>query len=157
MDYLTIILEVWGLEVDNSKNIYEFIKNRIPNIEGYGECGRVDEDGVSNHRVFRQSIRTQNEGDIGIFEILTTEQSGTFIYNAKALQSEVQIVVNAVDGDIDTVEGLLNGLYQNIRTNKESEHICVQNVRLLNLRHCGQNTSSIHWSVLNILVNYLKV
>lgn len=137
-------------------DLYEYIRKQIPVIDGYGEAGKeIDENLVSNHDVFFQSIRDDHEGDIGIFIIDGSED--TKLMFGEIYESEIQIVVNSVDGEIKPVLELLQQLLKNIRNNNRDENIYVMNCGLINLRPVGKNSNGIQWSVMNILCKYSKL
>ena len=136
--------------------LYEYIKSQIPQIDGYGECGKkIDENMISNHDVFFQSLREDHEGDIGIF--LITGGENTELMFGKVYESEIQIVVNSVDGDIACVLNMLEKTLDNIRNNKKGNSIYVSKAGLINLRPVGKNNNGIQWSVMNILCKYSKL
>ena len=137
-------------------DLYEYIRKQIPVIDGYGEAGKeIDENLVSNHDVFFQSIRDDHEGDIGIFIIDGSED--TKLMFGEIYESEIQIVVNSVDGELKPVLELLQQLLKNIRNNNRDENIYVMNCGLINLRPVGKNSNGIQWSVMNILCKYSKL
>ena len=134
--------------------LHSFIIERLPDINGYGESGReYDEDGISNHSVFKQSIRENIQGDVGVFIIQTnetTKMSGHSVY-----KSEVQIVVNCINGDSDSTMDYLSRELENIKKNNKNEFIWVKNCKLVNMSPVGKNSSGIHWCVLNLLLTYI--
>ena len=136
--------------------LYEYIKSQIPQIDGYGECGKnIDENMISNHDVFFQSLREDHEGDIGIF--LITGGENTELIFGKVYESEIQIVVNSVNGDIACTLNILEKTLDNIRNNKKGNRIYVSKAGLINLRPVGKNNNGIQWSVMNILCKYSKL
>lgn len=141
------------INTDEDKTLYGFIKSQIPYVEGYGDCGKViSEDGQINHSVWYQNIREDKEGDIGIF-IITTQENTELMYG-KVYNSEVQIVVNSVNGDLAGVLDMLLQTFENIKTNKKNDYISVSKCGLINLRPVGKNSNGLQWSVLNILCKY---
>lgn len=134
-------------------SIYDFITEQLPNVTGYGNFKKkLDEDGISDHSVFYQTIRNDHEGDVGIF-VLNTKDN-TDMKFAPLTESEIQIVVNCVGGDI--LQGLdyLQSLYDVLHKTKGNSKIKVFNCKKINLRPVGKNTNDICWCVLNILIKY---
>ena len=142
------------MEGDEKMKLYDFIISRLPDIDGYGACGRVyDEDGVSNHSVFKESIREDHEGDIGIF--LTSNSDITNMHGRYCFEAEAQIVVNTVGGDVDGALDYLFLTMENIKTKYRDDHIWIKNLRLVNCLPVGKNSSGIHWCTLNFYIKYL--
>ena len=134
--------------------LHSFIIERLPDINGYGESGReYDEDGISNHSVFKQSIRENVQGDVGVFIIQTNETTNLSVHSV--YKSEVQIVVNCINGDIDSAMDYLSKALENIKKNNKNEFIWVKNCKLVNMSPVGKNSSGIHWCVLNVLLTYI--
>lgn len=135
--------------------LYDFIKSRLP--KGYtidlGNVGqKYDENGVPNHQVFNQFIRSDHEGDIGIFEVYNTLQKK--YNNISSYISEVHIEVIVPNGHLETVKKYLKQLYINIRTNKVSDDLIVEKVQYISMEPMSQNESGKQWVVLNLLINY---
>lgn len=141
--------------MDEDKTLYGFIKEQIPAVNGYGVTGQTTVDGVTDHDIFYQSIREDHEGDIGIFMI--TGQENTQLQYGEIYNSEVQIVVNSVNGDIAGVLEMLKNTLKNIRQNKRNNYICVMNCGLINLAPVGKNSNGLQWSVMNILCKYTSL
>ena len=138
--------------MDEDKTLYGFIKEQIPEVNGYGITGQTTVDGVTDHDIFYQSIREDHEGDIGIF--LITGQENTQLQYGEIYNSEVQIVVNSVNGDIAGVLDMLKNTLKNIRQNKRNNYIYMMDCGLINLAPVGKNSNGLQWSVMNILCKY---
>lgn len=138
--------------MDEDKTLYGFIKEQIPEVNGYGVTGQTTVDGVTDHDIFYQSIREDHEGDIGIF--LITGQENTQLQYGEIYNSEVQIVVNSVNGDIAGVLDMLKNTLKNIRQNKRNNYIYMMDCGLINLAPVGKNSNGLQWSVMNILCKY---
>lgn len=138
--------------MDEDKTLYGFIKEQIPAVNGYGVTGQTTVDGVTDHDIFYQSIREDHEGDIGIFMI--TGQENTQLQYGEIYNSEVQIVVNSVNGDIAGVLDMLKNTLKNIRQNKRNNYIYMMDCGLINLAPVGKNSNGLQWSVMNILCKY---
>lgn len=138
--------------MDEDKTLYGFIKEQIPAVNGYGVTGQTTVDGVTDHDIFYQSIREDHEGDIGIFMI--TGQENTQLQYGEIYNSEVQIVVNSVNGDIAGVLNMLKNTLKNIRQNKRNNYIYMMDCGLINLAPVGKNSNGLQWSVMNILCKY---
>lgn len=138
--------------MDEDRTLYGFIKEQIPAVNGYGVTGQTTVDGVTDHDIFYQSIREDHEGDIGIFMI--TGQENTQLQYGEIYNSEVQIVVNSVNGDIAGVLNMLKNTLKNIRQNKRNNYIYMMDCGLINLAPVGKNSNGLQWSVMNILCKY---
>lgn len=138
--------------MDEDKTLYGFIKNNIPDVSGYGKTDQHIVDGVPDHDIFYQSIRDDHEGDIGIFII--TGQENTQLQYGEIYNSEVQIVVNSVDGDIAGVLNMLKNTLKNIRQSKKNNYIYMMDCGLINIAPVGKNSNGLQWSVMNILCKY---
>lgn len=141
--------------MDEDKTLFGFIKEQIPPTEGYGVTNQTTEDGVTNHDIFYQSIREDHEGDIGIFMI--TGQENTQLQYGEIYNSEIQIVVNSVNGDIAGVLNMLKNTLKNIRQNMKNDYIYVMDCGLINLAPVGKNSNGLQWSVMNILCKYTSL
>lgn len=138
----------------DDRSLHTFIIERLPDIDGYGDTGKIiDEDGVSNHAVFKQSIRENKEGDVGVFVVSTQED--TKLSGHSCYQSEIQVVVNCVQGGIDGAIDYLSRTLENIRNNIRNDYIWVKSCKLINIRPVGKNQAGIHWCVLNVLLKYI--
>ena len=143
------------VNTDEDKTLYGFIKEQIPAVDGYGITDQEIVDYVPNHDIFYQSIRDDHEGDIGIFII--TGGENTQLQYGEIYDSEVQIVVNSVDGDLAGVLDMLKQTLKNIRKNKKNDYIYVMDCRLINLAPVGKNSNGLQWSVMNILCKYTSL
>ena len=132
--------------------IKDYIIEQLPQIEGYGNCGQVFKDKIPNHATFKDSIRTDHEGDIGIWKI--SEKDNKELKFCTLTESEIQIVVNAIRGDVDGCEEYLRSLFNNLYNSKGNDKIKISSCNKINLRTVGKNSSGIHWGVLNILIKY---
>jgi len=133
--------------------IYDYIIGLLPDFEGYGNYNKqYDDDGVSDHAAFKQSIREDHPGDVGIFVYNNAYSRGFSkrLYNS----AEVQIAVNAYN-DLSIAIGYLNTLFKNICENQTSENIKIQNYKMLNLAPVGKNSNGLQVVVLNIRLNYI--
>lgn len=132
--------------------IRDFIIEQLPQVDGYGNCGSVFKNNIPNHSAFKQSLRNDHEGDIGIF-VINSKDNWELKYT-KLIESEIQIVVNAVAGDVEGSEEYLQRLFDNIKKNRGNDKIKISSCNKINLRAGGKNSNGIHWSVLNILIKY---
>lgn len=134
--------------------LYDFIIDRLPDTDGYGNTGKVyDDDGVSNHSVFKESIREDHEGDVGVF--ITSNSDITNMHGRYCFEGEIQIVVNTINGDIDGALDYLFTALDNIQNNYRNDHIWIKNSRLVNCLPVGKNSNGIQWCVLNVYIKYL--
>lgn len=140
------------MNTDEDRTLYGFIKQNIAAVDGYGVTNQTINDGVIDHDIFYQSIREDHEGDIGIFII--TGQENTQIQYGEIYISEVQIVVNSVNGDIAGVLDMMKNTLNNIRRNKRNDYIYMMDCGLINMRPVGKNSNGLQWSVMNILCKY---
>lgn len=134
--------------------LYDFIIERLPDTQGYGNAGKVyDEDGVSNHSVFKESIREDHEGDVGVF--ISANSDITKFSGRYCFEGEIQVVVNCINGDIDGALDYLFKTLDNIQTNYRNDYIWVKNSRLVNCLPVGKNKCGIQWCTLNVYLKYL--
>ena len=130
--------------------LYDFIIERLPDTQGYGV---YDEDGVSNHSVFKESIREDHEGDVGVF--ISANSDITKFSGRYCFEGEIQVVVNCINGDIDGALDYLFKTLDNIQTNYRNDYIWVKNSRLVNCLPVGKNKCGIQWCTLNVYLKYL--
>lgn len=134
--------------------LYDFIIERLPDTQGYGNAGKVyDEDGVSNHSVFKESIREDHEGDVGVF--ISANSDITKFSGRYCFEGEIQVVVNCINGDIDGALDYLFKTLDNIQTNYRNDYIWIKNSRLVNCLPVGKNKCGIQWCTLNVYLKYL--
>lgn len=134
--------------------LYDFIISRLPDIEGYGNYNKsIDDNGVSDHSAFKQYIREDHQGDVGIFVINNNRQRKYHGYADH--ETEVQIVVNCINGDIEGGLDYLSKLLLNIQNNNKSDTVWIKSTRILNKAPVGMNSEGIHWCVLNINLRYI--
>lgn len=134
--------------------LYDFIIERLTDTQGYGNAGKVyDEDGVSNHSVFKESIREDHEGDVGVF--ISANSDITKFSGRYCFEGEIQVVVNCINGDIDGALDYLFKTLDNIQTNYRNDYIWVKNSRLVNCLPVGKNKCGIQWCTLNVYLKYL--
>lgn len=133
--------------------VYDFITENLPDIVGFGNVGKtVDEAGIPNHSAFLQTIREEHEGDVGIF--IVDSKDYTEMKFIKLTESEIQVVVNCVQGDIEQTLDYLQSLFDNLSNTKGNRYIEIYNCKKINLRPVGKNSKGIHWCVLNMLLKY---
>lgn len=141
-------------EVDQTSSLYEHIKNRLPEGYGYGDDGAELDDNLEyNHKCWQQSLREGNEGDVGIFEIFTSEEtkmSGHSFY-----WSEISIAVVCINGDIENAKSYLMKAFENIKSNTMSSSVYVQSCKLVNCNPVGKNSENKQMMTLNIKLSYL--
>lgn len=133
-------------------SIYDFITEKLPNVEGFGNVGKELVENIYNHSVFHQTIREEHEGDVGIF--IVDSKDNTEMKFIKLTESEIQVVVNCVAGDIEQTLDYLESLFGTIVNTKGNDKIEIFNCRKINLRPVGKNSKGIHWCVLNMLLKY---
>lgn len=134
-------------------SIYDFITEQLPNVEGFGNVDKIlDEAGIYNHSAFQQTIREDHEGDVGIFIIDSKDY--TEMKFIKLTESEIQVVVNCVQGDIEQTLDYLQNLFDKLSNTKGNDKIEIFNCKKINLRPVGKNSRGIHWCVLNMLLKY---
>ena len=139
--------------MEDSKTLYEFIKDRLPDIEGYGNTGKeFNEDNIPNHSVYQQSLRENYEGDVGIFETNISDYS--IMGGQVGYISEVQIALVCVKGDIDGGVSYLKATLENIKKNSKSIGVYVKDSKLINLLPLGKNSSGLHMISMNMLIKY---
>lgn len=140
--------------MDNANNLFEHIRNRLPDGYGFGDDGtKLDDSLVPDHKTFQQSIREDREGDVGIFEIYQSEQPNYRGYTCYI--GEVQIAVVTRNGNIGEAQEYLRELYDNLNSNTQSEHVWIKNCKMINLKPLGKNSNGLHMVVLNLKIKYL--
>jgi hypothetical protein len=145
------IVEVISMSVKYT--IYDFMIESLPNTDGFGNTNKtVDEAGIPNHSAFQQTIREDHEGDVGVFII--NSKDNTEMKFIKLTESEIQIVVNCIHGDIEQTIEYLENLFNRLKESKGNNYIDVFSCRKINLRPVGKNSKGIHWCVLNMLIKY---
>lgn len=134
--------------------LYDFIISCVPDVEGYGNYNKTyDEDGVSDHSIFKQSIREDHPGDIGVF--ITSSASTSKMCGDSLYIADVQIVLNTINGDIISGLAVLNDTFKNIRSTKGNENILLKSIKLLNIHPVGKNSSGLQWCTCNIETKYI--
>lgn len=134
-------------------SIYDFITEQLPNVEGFGNVDKIlDEAGIYNHSAFQQTIREDHEGDVGVF--IVDNKDYTEMKFIKLTESEIQVVVNCVQGDIEQTLDYLQSLFDKLSNTKGNDKIEIFNCKKINLRPVGKNNRGIHWCVLNMLLKY---
>ena len=140
-------------QLDKTTSLFEHIRNRLPTGFGFGDDGAELVNGVYNHKTFQQTLREDHEGDVGIFEIYSTELPKYTGYTC--LVAEVQIAVVCKQGDIEGARKYLQKALENIRDNEMSEYIWIKSCKLVNLKPLGKNSNGLNMMVLNINIKYL--
>lgn len=135
-------------------SLYDFIIERLPDVDGYGNTNKIiDDDGVSNHSAFKQFVREDHEGDVGVYIISDTVD--TKYHTDSFKKADIQVVVNTVNGDIDGALAYLTNTLINIKNNEKSNDIWVKSLKLLNVHPVGMNSAGIHWCVMNLHLKYI--
>ena len=139
--------------MDETKSLFEHIRNRLPTGYGLGDDGTVYKGNVPDHAVFQQSLREGCEGDVGIFETLTGELNilgGTLGY-----ESKMQFAVVTKNGDIDSAVKYLKEALNNIKTNCKSTGCYIKNCKLVNIMPVGKNSVGLQMVTMNISIKYV--
>jgi hypothetical protein len=138
--------------MDETKSLFEHLKNRLPTGFGLGDDGTEIVDGVPNHKVMQQSIREDHEGDVGIFDVKTSQQRlamGLLCWN-----SVIQIAVVTNNGDINgAIEYLLKGL-ENFKKDRKSTGITVSDVSLTSIMGIGKNSNGFQMAAMTFVIEY---
>ena len=138
---------------DYTNSIYEHLKNRLPEVSGYGNYNSVkDKNGYWNHQVSQQSLRDDHEGDVGIFE-LNVAPSNTYLGNF-SWDGMYEIVVVCISGNIQGARSYLMRFFNNIVNDIESSKIYVNDATILNVVNLGKNGSGKQTVALNINISY---
>ena len=141
--------------MDETKSLYEHIKNRLPTGYGLGDDGTEYKDNVPNHKTFQQTLREDHEGDVGIFT--TFIGSYNILGGQLGYKSEVQIAVVTKNGDIDSAINYLLNALDNIKKDVKSTGIYVSDCKLVNLLPLGKNSVGLHMVSMNIAIKYAKL
>lgn len=139
--------------IDETKSLFEHIRHRLPDGYSLGDDGTVIKDGVPNHTVFQQFIREDHEGDVGVFETLTSDFS--IMGGAIGYESKIQFAVATKNGDIDSAVKYLKEALNNIKSNKKSTGCSVANCKLVSIMAVGQNSKGLQMVTMNILLKYV--
>ena len=99
--------------IDETKSLFEHIRNRLPTGYGLGDDETVYKDNVPDHAVFQQSLREDCEGDVGSFGTLTSEVK--IVAGAVGWNTKIQIAVVTKQGDIDNAYKYLLEAFENIK------------------------------------------
>lgn len=145
-----------GIVIDvNDKSIFGFINGLLPHTVGYGDTdSKLDDDGIYDHTVWTQTIREDHEGDVGIFQINEGEDNKLRYHPIR--EANMQVVVNCVNGNIVEAMEYLRELYENIRSSKGNDYVCLFDYKLTNISPVGKHSSGLQWCVLNILLKYIN-
>ena len=138
--------------IDETKSLFEHIRNRLPTGYGLGDDGTVYKDNVPDHAVFQQSLREDCEGDVGIFETLTSEVK--IVAGAVGWNTKIQIAVVTKQGDIDNAYKYLLEAFENIKKNKKSTNVSVYETELVNIMPIGKNSNGYQMVSMNLSVTY---
>lgn len=139
--------------IDETKSLFEHLRNRLPSGYGLGNDGTVYKDNIPDHAVFQQSLREDHEGDVGIFETLTGELNilgGTLGY-----ESKMQFAVVTKNGDIDSAVKYLKEALNNIKTNCKSTGCYIKECNLVNIVPVGKNSVGLQMVTMNISIKYV--
>ena len=139
--------------IDETKSLFEHLRNRLPNGYGLGNDGTVYKDNVPDHTVFQQSLREDHEGDVGIFENITSDFS--IMGGALGYESKVQFGVVTKNGDIDSAVKYLKEALNNIKTNCKSTGCYVKSCKLVNIMPVGKNSVGLQMVTMNISIKYV--
>lgn len=142
--------------MDETNNLYEHIINRLPNKYGLGNNNiEYDEDGISNHRVWEQSLREDHQGDVGIFQ---TRLSQAEIFHGVSFQlANVQIAVVCVNGDINTAVDYLKETFNSLKKNDRSTSIYISRCDLIDIVPLGKNSIGNHMVEMDISLKYTSL
>lgn len=141
--------------MDVTNSLFEHIRNRLPTGYEYGDDGKVEEDGITNHETFQQFLREDHEGDVGIFELSITHQPKYAGYTY--LVAEVQIVTVVNKQGIETAKQYLTEAFNNIKDikNSQSTKIWIKQAKLVSLIPIGMNSKGIQMAALTMNLKYL--
>lgn len=139
--------------MDETKSLFEHIRNRLPTGYGLGDDGTVYKDNVPDHAVFQQSLREDCEGDVGIFENITSDFS--IMGGALGYISKMQFAVVTKNGDIDSAVKYLKDALYNIKTNCKSTGCYIKECKLVNIVPVGKNSVGLQMVTMNISIKYV--
>lgn len=139
--------------IDETKSLFEHIRNRLPTGYGLGDDETVYKDNVPDHAVFQQSLREDHEGDVGIFETLTSDFS--IMGGAIGYESKIQFAVVTKNGDIDSAVKYFKEALNNIKTNCKSTGCYIKNCKLVNIMPVGKNSVGLQMVTMNISIKYV--
>lgn len=139
--------------IDETKSLFEHLRNRLPSGYGLGNDGTVYKDNIPDHAVFQQSLREDHEGDVGIFENITSDFS--IMGGALGYISKMQFAVVTKNGDIDSAVKYLKEALNNIKTNCKSTGCYIKECKLVNIVPVGKNSVGLQMVTMNISIKYV--
>lgn len=139
--------------MDTTNSLFEHIKNRLPNGYGLGDDGTTYDYNIPDHMVFQQSLREDHEGDVGIFETLTSDFS--IMGGALGYESKIQFGVVTKNGDIDSAVKYLKTALENIKEDKKSTGCYIKDCKLVNIMPVGKNSFGLQMVTMNISIKYV--
>lgn len=139
--------------IDETKSLFEHLRNRLPSGYGLGNDGTVYKDNIPDHAVFQQSLREDHEGDVGIFENITSDFS--IMGGSLGYISKMQFAVVTKNGDIDSAVKYLKEALNNIKTNCKSTGCYIKECKLVNIVPVGKNSVGLQMVTMNISIKYV--
>ena len=139
--------------IDETKSLFEHLRNRLPSGYGLGNDGTVYKDNIPDHAVFQQSLREDHEGDVGIFENITSDFS--IMGGSLGYTSKMQFAVVTKNGDIDSAVKYLKEALNNIKTNCKSTGCYIKESKLVNIVPVGKNSVGLQMVTMNISIKYV--
>ena len=140
---------------DTTTNLFENIRNRLPDKYDIGDNNVVYEDNVPNHLVWQQSLREDHEGDVGVFQ---TRLAQAEIFHGVACQlANIQIAVVCVNGDLSNAEKYLREALQNLKSDDTSSSIYVKRCELVNIVPLGKNSVGNQMMEMDVSLKYVNL
>lgn len=141
---------------DVTSNLFEHIKNRLPDKYNIGDNNVVyDEDNTPNHKVWEQSLREDHEGDVGVFQ--TRLSQAEIFHGVASLLAHVQIAVVCVNGDINTAEKYLREALDSLKKDDRSTSIYVKRCDLINIVPLGKNSIGNQMIEMDVSLKYVNL
>lgn len=141
---------------DVTSNLFEHIKNRLPDKYNIGDNNVVyDEDNTPNHKVWEQSLREDHEGDVGVFQ--TRLSQAEIFHGVACLLAHVQIAIVCVNGDISTAEKYLREALDNLKQDDRSTSIYVKRCDLINIVPLGKNSIGNQMIEMDVSLKYVNL
>jgi len=135
-------------------DIYDYVISNLPLGYNYGNDNTVIKDNIPNHKAWKQSLREDHPGDVGLFITDIRDEminSGLIAYH----EVQMQVAIVVINGDISSSERYIRELYNNLINNKIFNDISVSRVDLLNIVPLGKNTVGNQMNSCNLLIDYM--
>lgn len=140
---------------DTTENLFEHIRNRLPDDYNIGDNNVTYKDNVPNHMVWQQSLREDHEGDVGVFQ---TRLAQAEMFHGVACQlANIQIAVVCVNGNLSDAESYLRQAFNNLKSDDRSTSIYVKRADLINIVPLGKNSVGNQMMEMDVSLKYVTI